>query len=152
MCSSHRLPFLQQYAIYICDKYYDRWYELRRPDICIGTDPEKTPEEIISIVKEYYVKLGYSVQLNYQFSGTITPKSFYKDPRLLSIKLEVNRNLYFDWKDDKGVRKEEEFKLLKSHIYEAEKLLEDYMKEKSLNMEDLEPKLNTHPYKIKRYV
>lgn len=137
---------------YRCDKYYDWRYELKRPDICIGTDPERTPEEIITIVKDYFEKLGCSVKLNYPFSGTMTPEKFSKDPRLLSIMIEVNRKLYLDWDKDKVIRKEEEFKLLKSRIYEVEKLLEDYMLEKSLNMEDLEPQLNKSIYHIKGYV
>ena len=66
-----------------------------RPDFNIGTDVFHTPQSFIETTKEYFSKLGYTVGLDWPYSGTIVPEKYLKiDKRVLSIKLEVNRDLY----------------------------------------------------------
>jgi N-formylglutamate amidohydrolase len=69
--------------------------ETPRPDFNIGTDAFHTPPSFIEISKEYFSKLGYNVGINWPYSGTIVPEKYLrKDARVLSIMLEVNRDLY----------------------------------------------------------
>ncbi len=76
-----------------------------RPDICIGTDPYHTPEELAVLVGERFRRLGYSVLRDSPYSGTIVPLSRYgADPRVFSLMIEVNRGLYLD-----GTRRAEPF-------------------------------------------
>jgi N-formylglutamate amidohydrolase len=66
-----------------------------RPDFNIGTDVFHTPLSFIETTKEYFSKLGYTVGIDWPYSGTIVPEKYLKiDKRVLSIKLEVNRDLY----------------------------------------------------------
>ena len=66
-----------------------------RPDICIGTDGFHTPEWLSGGLAEAFRLAGYTVVLNRPFAGTMVPLSYYgKDPRVLSVMIEVNRGLY----------------------------------------------------------
>ena len=49
-----------------------------RKEICIGTDNYHTPKELLELVKSFFLSKDYSVSLNYPFSGSIVPLSFYK--------------------------------------------------------------------------
>ena len=106
---------------YECDKYHAAC----RPDICIGTDPEYTPEELINITVRYFEDLGYSVKLNYPYSGTMVP-SGVSNEKLYSIMIELNRKLYLDWEGE-TVKKTSHFEVLKAQLYDYEKMLEAYM-------------------------
>lgn len=106
---------------YACDIQYG--YD--RPDICIGTDPEYTPEDLIDITVKYFETLGYSVKLNSPFSGTMVPSGFRED-KLFSIMIELNRKLYLE-REGETVKKTEHFEFLKSQIFNFERELEKYM-------------------------
>jgi N-formylglutamate deformylase len=67
-----------------------------RPDICIGSDLEQTSYETLVMFKNYFVNLGYKVKINSPYSGTIFPLKYYKDSRVDSIMIELNRKLYMD--------------------------------------------------------
>jgi N-formylglutamate amidohydrolase len=68
-----------------------------RPDICIGTDPFHTPEELKDAAVSAFRDLGWGVELNRPYAGTIVPKSFHRrDARIRSIMVEINRALYMD--------------------------------------------------------
>lgn len=68
-----------------------------RPDFCIGTDSFHTPVELIHVAAETCHGMGYSVEINQPYAGTMIPLAFYKrDCRVLSIMIEVNRRLYMD--------------------------------------------------------
>ena len=66
------------------------------PDICIGVDSKYTSKELTDMVKDFFIDKGYSVRINYPYSGTIVPnKYFYKEEkRLESIMIEINKRLY----------------------------------------------------------
>ena len=91
---------------------------MRRPDICIGTDPEyHTPEWLTNGVTAAFIKRGYEVRQNYPFSGTLVPMDYYhKDIRLLSVMVEVNRRLYMD---ERTGAKTERFGALRADIADA---------------------------------
>jgi N-formylglutamate amidohydrolase len=74
-----------------------------RPDICIGTDPFHTPEWLQRTAVAAFGDLGWRVELNRPYAGTIVPGSFcQKDARVHSIMVEVNRSLYMN--EDTGKR------------------------------------------------
>ncbi len=67
------------------------------PDFCIGTDRFHTPAALRSAMANACREHGYSVKINFPYSGTITPMKYYgKDSRVLSVMVEVNRKLYMD--------------------------------------------------------
>lgn len=66
-----------------------------RPDVCIGTDAFHTPEWLSESLTRSFRRMGYTVSMNRPFAGTMVPLSHYgKDPRVLSVMIEVNRGLY----------------------------------------------------------
>ena len=66
-----------------------------RPDFNIGTDAFHTPQNLIDQAAAYFNDKGYSLGVDWPYSGTIVPMAFYKkDKRVQSIMLEVNRKLY----------------------------------------------------------
>ena len=66
-----------------------------RPDFNIGTDTFHTPQDLIDRAVAYFKDKGYSLGIDWPYSGTIVPMEFYKkDKRVQSIMLEVNRKLY----------------------------------------------------------
>ena len=65
------------------------------PDFNIGTDTFHTPQDLIDRAVAYFKEKGYSLGVDWPYSGTIVPMAFYKkDKRVQSIMLEVNRKLY----------------------------------------------------------
>jgi N-formylglutamate amidohydrolase len=70
-----------------------------RPDVCIGIDNFHTPENLKTIFVNLFKE--YSVLINNPYSGTIIPEKYYKDSRVKSIMIELNRNLYMV--DDKFI-------------------------------------------------
>lgn len=65
-----------------------------RPDICIGTHATNTPRWLSDLVSSEFTSKGLSVALNEPFSGALLPEVFRGDPRVLSLMIEVNRDLY----------------------------------------------------------
>jgi len=81
---SHPLPF-------------DADQSTPRPDFCIGTDSFHTRNELIQITERTIKGSGYSVGIDWPYSGALVPVDFYKkDHRVASIMIEVNRRLYMD--------------------------------------------------------
>ncbi len=75
-----------------------------RPDFCMGTDPEHTPPGLIEMTRYRLEEMGYRVEMNRPYAGTLVPREFYeKDTRLMSIMIEVNRSLYMD--EETGAKK-----------------------------------------------
>jgi len=74
-----------------------------RPDICIGTDRSHTPEWLQRTALGAFSDLGWRVELNRPYAGSMVPSTFYqKDARVHSIMVEVNRSLYMN--EDTGER------------------------------------------------
>lgn len=76
-------------------------YELdrnpNRADFCIGTDDVHTPDSLVKVICNCIEGMGYSVDLNKPFSGTIVPLELYGiEVRVMSVMIEVNRRLYMD--------------------------------------------------------
>jgi N-formylglutamate deformylase len=68
-----------------------------RPDICIGTDAFHTPAWLWQAALGAFSDLGYRVELDRPYAGTIVPGAFHRrDARVHSIMVEVNRSLYMN--------------------------------------------------------
>jgi N-formylglutamate deformylase len=66
-----------------------------RPDFNIGTDSYHTPKYIIDESINYFETKGYTLGIDTPYSGSIVPMEYYrKDPRVTSIMLEINREMY----------------------------------------------------------
>jgi N-formylglutamate amidohydrolase len=66
-----------------------------RPDICLGTDECHTPESLVDDLRLECAALGWTVDINRPYAGTVVPLSHYrKDSRVTSVMIEVNRRLY----------------------------------------------------------
>lgn len=67
------------------------------PDFNIGTDSFHTPMKYIEASKIYFENLGYSLGVDWPYSGSIVPMKYYqKEKRVSSIMLEINRKLYLN--------------------------------------------------------
>lgn len=67
------------------------------PDFNIGTDSFHTPQKYIDASIAYFENLGYSLGVDWPYSGSIVPMKYYqKDKRVNSIMLEINRKLYLN--------------------------------------------------------
>lgn len=96
---------------------YELHSQNNRPDICIGTDNFHTPKNIINYFYKSFDKLGYNVEINNPFCGTIVPLKFYrKNNNVLSIMLEINRSLYMN---EKNGEKTSYFYKVKNDIFEV---------------------------------
>lgn len=85
-----------------------------RPDFNIGTDAFHTPQILIDRAVAYFKKKGYSLGIDWPYSGTIVPMVFYKkDKRVQSIMLEVNRKLYLN---ESGKEKSENYATTKEIV------------------------------------
>lgn len=68
-----------------------------RPDFNIGIDSYHTPNELIAVAIAYFEQKGYSLGVDWPYSGTIVPMKYYqKNKTVHSIMLEVNRKLYLN--------------------------------------------------------
>jgi N-formylglutamate deformylase len=71
--------------------------QTNRPDFNIGTDKFHTPDYLINFSISYFEELGYSVGVDWPYSGSIVPLDYYqKNQNVQSIMLEINRKLYMD--------------------------------------------------------
>jgi N-formylglutamate deformylase len=96
---------------------YERCHSQDRPEICIGTDPYHTPEELISNLKSSFESLGYKVAMNSPFAGSIVPSIYYqKNKNVHSIMIEINRNLYME---HLSTDRSQDFKRVQDNIYTA---------------------------------
>jgi N-formylglutamate deformylase len=68
-----------------------------RPDICIGTDSFHTPRWLSAAAIDCCERRELAVAVDKPYAGSIVPSRWYrKDPRVLSIMVEVSRTLYMD--------------------------------------------------------
>ena len=68
-----------------------------RPDFNIGTDSYHTPKKYIDASITYFENLGYTLGVDWPYSGSIVPMKYYqKEKRVNSIMLEINRKLYLN--------------------------------------------------------
>lgn len=68
------------------------------PDICIGFDNLYSNKNLINFIKNYFISNGYSVKLNYPYSGAMIPNDYFKkiDDNLFCVMIEINKRLYLN--------------------------------------------------------
>ncbi len=68
-----------------------------RPDFNIGIDAFHTPQSLIELSKDFFESKGFSLGVDWPYSGSIVPLEYYqKENRVESIMLEINRKLYLE--------------------------------------------------------
>ncbi len=71
--------------------------EKNTPDFNIGTDEFHTPQKYIDASIDFFESKGYTLGVDWPYSGSIVPMKYYqKDRRVNSIMLEINRKLYLE--------------------------------------------------------
>lgn len=79
------------------DMYVKRMFDLDEcPDICIGVNNNYYSNKLVDITKSHFNKYGYSVKVNYPFSGAIVPNGFKEDAFFRSIMIEINKRIYLN--------------------------------------------------------
>lgn len=76
---------------------YEQFSDEPRPHIDIGTwtTPERhTSQALISHTKRCFTEMGYSVDLDCPFKGSIIPIKFIGDTRVQTMMLEIRRDMY----------------------------------------------------------
>jgi N-formylglutamate amidohydrolase len=86
-----------------CHSYSDKPFQTdlvcdnNRPDFCLGTDSFHTPKWLVDMIYIQLINLGYSVEINSPYEGTIIPlKHYKKDENVYSVMIEINRKLHMD--------------------------------------------------------
>jgi N-formylglutamate amidohydrolase len=64
-----------------------------RPDICLGSCGN-TPSWLLNSCLNLFKQYGYSVEVDFPYSGCLVPASFHGNERVPAIMIEVNRRLY----------------------------------------------------------
>ena len=68
---------------------------VRRPGICVGTDPQHTPDDLRYVALGSFAGVPGGTALDTPFAGTYVPlKHLDRDRRVRSIMIEVRRDLY----------------------------------------------------------
>ena len=66
-----------------------------RPDVCIGTDPFHTTDDVAAMALNCFSRHGFSSLLNTPYSGTFVPTAHYgRDARVSSLMIEIRRDVY----------------------------------------------------------
>ena len=64
-----------------------------RPDICLG-GCGNTPQWLLDSCMNLFLKRGYTVGLDFPYSGCVVPEPYQDDTRVPAIMIEINRRLY----------------------------------------------------------
>lgn len=68
------------------------------PDICLGVEEDYYSKEIVDYLIDSFKSYGYTIEINYPYSGSLVPNKFYgrKNTNIVSIMIEVNKRVYLD--------------------------------------------------------
>lgn len=96
-----------------------------RPDFNIGTDNFHTPQHLIDLSVSFFEKAGYSVGIDWPYTGSIVPLEHYmKNKNVQSIMLEINRALYLEEPTNNKSEKYQQIKgLVNKYIQTIKKCL-----------------------------
>lgn len=64
------------------------------PDICIGINESGYDKKLLEFTTSYFEKNGYSVKINYPYSGSLIPN--VKDNNIYSMMIEINKRVYLN--------------------------------------------------------
>lgn len=95
--------------------------EKNRPDFNIGTDSFHTPDYLIDVSKEFFKNNGYTLGIDWPYSGSLVPlQHYHKSKNVESIMLEINRALYLN---EPGNKKSSNYLAVKETINEYLKVI-----------------------------
>lgn len=68
------------------------------PDICLGVEENYYSKEIVDYITKSFNKFGYSVKINYPYSGSFVPNRFYNkvNTGIVSVMIEINKRVYIN--------------------------------------------------------
>ena len=90
--------------------------EKNRPDFNLGTDAFHTPDYLIEISTEFFKNKGYTLGIDWPYSGSIVPLNHYqKTKNVASIMLEINRSLYLN---EPGNKMSTDYRIIKEIVTE----------------------------------
>ena len=69
-------------------------YEIPPPDICLGIHSANTPQWLIDSCHRLFLGRGYSVSVDFPYTGCLVPGRFEGNKQVPAIMLEINRRLY----------------------------------------------------------
>ena len=78
------------------------------PDLCVGVDSNFTPPDLVNIVYDEAEKIGFTVAVNYPYTGCYIPEAVMSgeaDCRFAGIMLEFNRKAYLDKQGNLDLKK-----------------------------------------------
>ncbi|MBY8985455.1 MAG: N-formylglutamate amidohydrolase [Candidatus Lokiarchaeota archaeon] len=76
---------------------YENSQDNKRPQICIGTDPYHTPEDLVQLIQNFFEGINLTTEINKPFPGCYVPLTFlHQERRVKSIMIEINRDLYMN--------------------------------------------------------
>lgn len=62
------------------------------PDICIGIN-SYYDKKLLDYTTNYFNDLGYTTKINYPYSGSLIPNEYFKDTRIKSMMIEINKRI-----------------------------------------------------------
>jgi N-formylglutamate deformylase len=75
---------------------YERHTDGARPAICLGTDPDHTPDALVTAAGRAFAGCG-TVAANTPFAGCYVPLRHYRrDPAVTALMVEIRRDVYVD--------------------------------------------------------
>jgi len=93
---------------------YEVSQDIRRPHICLGTDPYHSPEDLIEFFQSFFKDINLTTEINKPFVGCYVPSKFlHREKRVKSIMIEINRKLYMN---EATGEKNDSFGEIKSNI------------------------------------
>lgn len=68
------------------------------PDICIGIEERFYSKKLTDHFIQYFESNGYTVAINYPYSGSIIPNQYFEkeDTPMISIMIEINKRVYIN--------------------------------------------------------
>ena len=76
------------------DEFVDKiFHKKNNPDICIGINKTNYDKKLLVKTISHFKKYGYSVKVNYPYSGSIISNRF---PNVNSMMIEVNKRIYLN--------------------------------------------------------
>ena len=112
------LSYIPKVVIVDCHSFTPKYGD---PDFCIGVNMD-TPSELIDSVVTFIKNKGFSSEINHPFSNSIVPSDFNNDDRVISIMIEVNKELYLDTK----FKKNKEFYKIQRIISEILEVISEF--------------------------
>ena len=75
--------------------FHERDNGRNRPGICLGTSIN-TPSWLMDACYSFFLDRGYTVEVNFPYTGSLVPSRFEGDIQVPAIMIEINRRLYLE--------------------------------------------------------